>query len=197
VHNFPQEIAMTFKPLILAATMLAGSVALAQSGRDPSSGSDMMAKASSTDATFMKKLAEGDLAEIDAGRLASQKSASEGVKSFGQEMVNDHSKNNTDLQTLAASHGVNVPTTIDSAHASEKTRLEGANGTGFDSLYIKDQVRDHEKTVALIEQEIRNGQDTSVKDFAKKTLPVVRHHLAMAKQLQAKLPNTVADRSTP
>lgn len=183
--------------LILAATMLAGSMAYAQSGRDPSSGSDMMAKASSTDATFLKKLAEGDLAEVDAGRLASQKSASEGIKSFGKEMVEDHSKNENELQSLAASQGVNVPTTIDAAHASQKTRLETANGADFDSLYIKDQVRDHEKTVALVEQEIRDGQDASVKDFAKKTLPVVSHHLAMAKQLEAKLPNTVANRSNP
>lgn len=177
--------------MTLAVIVMASSLAFAQTERDPSSGKDMTTS-SSTDATFMKKLAEGDLAEVDAGRLASQRSSNTGVKDFGQQMVTDHNQNDTELATLAAAHGVEVPTTIDSEHASLKATLENANGSAFDSQYIKAQVRDHEKTVALLQQEVHAGQDPAVKEFAQKTLPVVNHHLAMAKQLQAKLPDSAA-----
>ena len=182
-----------FKPLSFAAAVMASSLALAQSGRDPSSGSDMT-KSTSADATFLKKLAEGDLAELDAGRLASQKSTNEGIKEFGQEMIKDHSKNESELKDLAASHGVEVPATIDAAHAAQKSKLENASTAEFNSEYIKAQVSDHEKALALLQREISNGQDPAVKDFAQKTLPVVRHHLEMAKQLQGKLPKAVAER---
>ena len=182
--------------LTFTVAALASSLALAQNMRDPSSNTDMTAKSSSADGAFMKKLVEGDLAEVDAGRLASQRSSNEGVKDFGEEMVKDHSKNDHELKSLAASHGVEVPTTVDSEHASANNKLENANGGNFDSQYIKEQVRAHEKTVQLLQQEIRDGQDPAVKEFAQKTLQVVHHHLAKAKQLQAKLPNTVAQQNS-
>ena len=180
--------------LTFAVALMASTLSFAQTGRDPSSGSDMMAKPTSADAAFMKKLAIGNLAEVDAGRLASQKSDNQGIKDFAQEMVKDHSKNGNELKTLAASQGVEVPTTIDSEHAAQSAKLGKANGKDFDSQYVRAQVRDHEKTVALLQQEIHSGKDSAVKDFAQKTLPVVNHHLAMAKQLQATLPNSVAQR---
>lgn len=182
--------------LTFGVALMAASLSFAQSGRDPSSGSDMMAKSTSADATFMKKLAEGNLAEVDAGRLARQKSDNQSIKDFAEEMVKDHSKNSSELKSLAASHGVEVPTTIDSEHASQSAKLGKASGKDFDSEYVKAQVRDHEKTVALLQQEIHGGQNSAVKDFAQKTLPVVNHHLAMAKQLQATLPNAVAQRGS-
>ena len=186
---------MKRRVLIFAMAVMTSALALAQTPRDPSSGSNLLGKSASSDAIFMKKLAVGDLAEADAGRLASQKSANEDVKHFGEQMVKDHSENATELKTLAASHGVEVPSTIDSLHAAEKSKLENAAGTAFDSEYIKGQVRDHEKTVALLQQEIRDGQEPAVKEFAQKTLQVVNHHLEMAKQLQATLPKSVAERS--
>jgi putative membrane protein len=181
--------------LTLVLTLAASSLTLAQM-HDPSSGSDMMVKSSSTDATFLKKLAEGDLAEVDAGRLASQKSSNADVKEFGEQMVKDHSKNDSELKTLAASQGIEVPTTIDSKHASQKNILEKASGSNFDSEYIKMQVQAHEKTVQLLQHEIQDGQDAAVKAFAQKTLAVVNHHLEMAKHLQSQLSNSVAERGS-
>ena len=169
-----------------AIAAMAGSLALAQSARDPA-GTSRMTGNSSADAAFIKKLARGDLAEVDAGRLASQKSENQGVKNFGQEMVTDHSKNNTELKSVATSNGIQMPETIGKEHAAEKSKLESASGGAFDKQYIAAQVRDHEKTVQLLQHEISQGQDPAVKDFARKTLPVVQHHLAMAKELQSNM----------
>lgn len=178
---------MNFKLLTCVLAAAVSSPLFAQSARDPSSGHDMMAKSSSMDATFMKKLAEGDLAEVDAGRLANQKASSEGVKDFGQQMVTDHSKNSHQLKSLAAAHGIELPETIDAAHAAEKAKLEKTDGKNFDSQYLQSQIQAHDKALQLLQEEIRDGQDASLKEFANKTLPVVKHHLAMAKDLQAKM----------
>ena len=171
----------------LAVATIASSLAFAQSARDPAGTSNMTGKSSSVDSTFIKQLAEGDLAEVDAGRLASQKAENQGVRNFGKEMVTDHSKNNTELKSVATSSGMHMPESIDKEHAAEKSKLENASGSAFDKQYLQAQVRDHEKTVQLLQHEISHGQDAAVKDFAKKTLPVVQHHLEMAKELEANL----------
>ena len=181
--------------LLVLAPLMTVSLALAQ-GAQESGAAAAAGHSTTTDAAFMKKLAEGDLAEVDAGRLASQRGSNADVKEFGEHMVKDHSENRSKLDTLAKTHGIEVPTTIDKEHAAAKAKLDAANGAAFDSEYIKAQVQAHEKTVQLLQHEIQNGQDPAVRDFAEKTLPVVEHHLSMAKDLQAKLPGAVAERSS-
>lgn len=172
--------------------LLAVSLAVAQGAQEPGNEATTAKHSATSDTTFMKKLAEGDLAEVDAGRLASQKASNPDVKEFGQEMVKDHSENSDKLDTLAKSHGVEVPTNIDKEHAAKKEKLESATGAKFDSEYIKAQVRAHEQTVQLLQHEIQHGQNPAARDFAEKTLPVVEHHLSMAKELESKLPKEVA-----
>jgi len=55
-------------------------------------------------------------------------------------------------------------------------------------------VRAHEKTVQLLQDEITNGQDQAVKDFATQTLQVVNQHLGEARQLQTTVSNEVASK---
>lgn len=51
--------------------------------------------------------------------MASQKASDEGVRRIGEQMVNDHSKYNTELETLAKSHGIKVP-----KHAAATAKLD-------------------------------------------------------------------------
>ena len=177
-----------------AAVLLASPIALAQTASDPNSATHPTSTASSSDAAFMTQLAEGDLAEADAGKLAAQKSNTAAVKEFGQAMARDHSRNGNDLKAIAASRGVMLPTSVTAQHADAKTRLESLSGANFDREYANGQVQAHEKTVKLLQDEIINGQDQAVKDFATQTLQVVNQHLDEARQLQAAVSNEVASK---
>lgn len=178
---------MKTEVLACAAFLMSGSIAMAQNQGNPS-------QAASGDATFMTKLAAGDMAEADAGKLAAQKSDNPAVKEFGQQMNSDHSKNGNDLKALAASRGVMLPTSVDRDQADATTQLGNLSGVSFDRQYAKEQVRDHEKTVQLLQDEITNGQDQAVKDFATQTLQVVNEHLDKARQLQTSVSNSVASK---
>ncbi len=62
-------------------------------------------------------------------------------------------------------------------------KLEGA---AFDQAYIADQIKDHEKAIALFEKEARSGKDAELKAFAEKTLPTLKDHLTAVRSLTGK-----------
>ena len=125
----------------------------------------------------------GGLMEVELGQLAAQKGTSEAVKQFGQRMVDDHGKANTELTSLAASKGITLPTSIDDKHRQDVTKLSAMSGAEFDRAYSKMMLKDHEKDVSEFEKQSTKGTDPDVKAFASKTLPTLQEHLTMVRAL--------------
>ena len=132
---------------------------------------------------FVLEAAIGGMMEVELGKIAVQKGASEGVKQFGQRMVDDHSKAGEELTTLAASKGITLPTQLDEKHRNDLDKFSKLSGTEFDRAYAKAMLSDHKKDVSAFEKESMKSQDTDVKAFAAKTLPTLKEHLEMAKAL--------------
>jgi putative membrane protein len=136
------------------------------------------------DAAFMKNAAEAGLAEVEASKLAASKATNTQVKSFAQQMVDDHSKANDELKALAASKGVTLPTEPSMAQKAKLKLLQGADGAHFDKRYAESfGVKAHEDTVNLFQKEAQKAKDPEVKAWAEKTLPTLQHHLEMAKDM--------------
>ena len=133
-----------------------------------------------SDSPFVTKAAHGGVAEVELGKLATQRASSEKVKQFGQRMVDDHSKANNELKSLAASKGMSVSSSMDSESKSTKKRLSALHGSAFDKAYMEDMVKDHEEDVAEFQKEADQGTDSDMKSFAAKTLPTLKEHLRMA-----------------
>ena len=57
------------------------------------------------DTGFAKKAAEGGMAEVEFGKLAQQNAQDAQVKQFGQQMEQDHSKANQQLESIASQKG--------------------------------------------------------------------------------------------
>ena len=142
-------------------------------------------RAAHADSSFMKNAAEAGFAEIDAGNLALQKGSSAEVKSFAQKMVDDHKKADGELQTLAASKGVKLPTEATMVAKGKAKILEKRDGTGFDHAYAENQVSAHKDAVKLFEKAAMDAKDADVKAWAAKTLPTLQHHLQEAQALEA------------
>lgn len=136
------------------------------------------------DAAFMKNAAEAGLAEVQAGQAAASKASNTQVKSFAQQMVDDHSKANDELKSLAASKGVTLPTEPSMAQKAKLKLLQGTDGAKFDQRYSESfGVKAHEDTVSLFQKEAQKAKDPDVKAWAEKTLPTLQHHLEMAKDM--------------
>lgn len=142
-----------------------------------------MANMTSQDRNFIMDAAMGGMMEVELGRIAAQQGTSDAVKQFGQRMVDDHGKANTELMSLASSKGITLPTELDAKHKEHVTKLSGMTGADFDREYVKMMVSDHVKDVSEFEKQSTRGTDADLKAFASKTLPTLQEHLKMARAL--------------
>lgn len=136
---------------------------------------------------FMTEAAKGGMAEVELGKVAVSKAQNAEVKQFAQQMVADHTKANNELKQVAEKKSVVLPADLDAMHKSMKDKLTNLSGAEFDKEYMRGQVEDHEKMVALFESQASGGTDAEAKALATKTLPNLKMHLDMARKIQAKL----------
>lgn len=132
---------------------------------------------------FWLEAAQGGMTEVELSQLALQKSQNEEVKTFAQMMVDDHTKANDELKTLAQSKGVTLPTEMNAKQMATKDKLNGLSGDAFDREYMKTMVKDHDKTVKLFQKQADSGKDEEVKAFAAKTLPTLQGHQSKARAM--------------
>jgi len=144
------------------------------------------ARGSDSARQFVMQAASSGMAEVQLGQLATERGASAEVKQFGQRMVDDHTKANQELLTLAQAKNIPVATEIDQQHQTMADTLATLEGAAFDRAYMTGQVADHEQAVRLFTTAATDGQDADVKAFAAKTLPTLQEHLHMAQALAAK-----------
>lgn len=140
-----------------------------------------------SDRTFVMKAAKGGLAEVEMGRLAAEKASNPDVKSFGQRMVDDHSKANDELKSIAEQKGIQLPTELDAKDKAARDKLAKLSGDAFDRAYMTDMVKDHKTDVGEFKKESQSGKDADIKAFAGKTLPTLEDHLKMAEEDHAKV----------
>jgi putative membrane protein len=129
--------------------------------------------------------AMGGMMEVELGRLAVERGASEGVKQFGQRMVDDHTRANQDLLQATSALGLTPPSALDPKHRAMVEKMSRLSGAAFDQAYMKQMVKDHQKDVALFEREAGRGSVEALKAFAAAKLPTLREHLRMARDIAA------------
>ncbi len=139
------------------------------------------------DLSFMSEAAAGNMAEVELGKLAGGHGMSKEVKEFGARMVADHSKAGEELKQLAAQKKVTAPPEMTPKQKETMTKLSKLSGADFDRAYVMDMVEDHEKDVTAFEAMAKEATDQDVKAFAAKTLPTLKEHLQMIREINGKM----------
>ncbi|WP_304639462.1 DUF4142 domain-containing protein [Pseudomonas sp.] len=125
-------------------------------------------------------------AEIEAAKLALEKSASVEVKAFAYEMIDEHTLLNQHLRQLARNKGHQMSNEAQQVSDAQRTLLELRSAEDFDRAYLRQQVSAHRKAVSLLHG-ATNLDDFEVSSFARRTLPKMEHHLKMAQDLDRQL----------
>src|ERR1700744_339914 len=131
----------------------------------------------SDDAKFATAAAVGGMAEVALGKLAVSKTSNAAIKDFANMMITDHGQANTELASIASAKNITLPTEPDSAHLKKADELSKLSGTKFDKAYVDAMIDGHKKTLDLMNNEAKNGSDSTLKAFAAKVAPTVQKHL--------------------
>ena len=145
---------------------------------------------SRADEGFISQAAQNGHAEVEASKMALEKASDPKVKEFAKHMVEDHTKANEELRSLASSKGVELPDGPSLLQKGKsKLMLSTADGEDFDRRYMDSMgITAHEDTIELFEKAVKEAEDAEVKAFAQKTLPKLQEHLKMAQEIQQSLP---------
>lgn len=137
----------------------------------------------SMDQKFVHMASASDIAEIELGKLALKRAGSSDVKQFGQRMMMDHMKSSKELLAIARDKNLKPASQMDEHHQKLYRDLSKTQGDEFDRKYIGHMVKDHQAAVKLFSTQATKGTNEDLKNFATRTLPVIRGHLEMSMKL--------------
>jgi putative membrane protein len=140
-------------------------------------------KMDNNDAAAMKQMAQSNLNEIAAGKIAASKAQSPQVKSFGQKMVDDHTQMLQDLRTLAKAKDVVLPESASAKDMAQGKLLERKSGAEFDREFMEHMVKDHETALKESEALSSKAKDAEFRSAVQKAHGKIKEHYDMAQRL--------------
>lgn len=140
---------------------------------------------SAWDEQWLQTSIEGDLFEIQGGKLAQSMATTQQVRDLGATLVKDHTKSLQDATELAKRLGIEVPSEPSPSQQWELRAVQQFSGTQFDHWYADLEVQDHTQDIQEATDEVHDGWNHAVRHEAKAELPVLQLHLSLAQSALA------------
>lgn len=140
------------------------------------------------DADFVVVAFNAGLTEIEVGNIAQKNALDQEVKDLGKSTVDDFSKMNTSLKTLAAEKNITIPMEVGKKSKKEIAEISERTGNIFDRAYTELMIKEHVKEIKTFEEAEKKASDPDIKAFASETLPMLRKQLAVVEELKLRIP---------
>src|ERR1700688_1980482 len=147
----------------------------------PSAPPEAPATLNAVDFNFVGQANLGAPFQVDSGRIAEIKSPSAEIRSYAHLMVTTHIPVVDALNAILQRKNITPSNTLlHGAYDAMLFTLYADHGAAFDQNYVNGQVEYQKGNAALFQQEIQNGSDPDLKEFARQTLPKIEDHLHRA-----------------
>jgi putative membrane protein len=121
--------------------------------------------------------------EVTFSRLAETRAARPDVRSFATALIAGQTPLNDQIEALASSRQVTLPTDMDARHAVLYQQLQSQNERAFDQAYLGSQMQDRTMLIQAYQDQADTGTDPQVRDFARQHLPALMEGLRTAHTL--------------
>lgn len=150
-------------------------------------------------ADYVAAAAVGDLYEIEAARIAQDRSQNDEVKALAATLSADHAKTAGDLRAAVSQSGqtLTIPAALPEDRQGQVEGLNAATPTDFDAVWLTQQVEAHEQALALHRRYAESGDVASLKAFASATVAVLQRHLDQLRQLRDRTVSPPAEAAAP
>ena len=126
--------------------------------------------------------------EIETARTAKSKAGdNQPLITYADTLKADHQANEAAVNALATQKNIKLQTRPQQADKEAKA-LDKLDGGAFNAAFLRDEIHDHEKALDAFKSARGDfNDDPDVKLYIDQTIPVLRAHLEMAKNLQQQL----------
>ena len=132
--------------------------------------------------------------DVEYGKIALKKTKNAALRKFAQTMIDDHTSIIDQAVTLAKKLGVTpkdnavTQSLLDGAKTTTTKTLNSKKGNDFDRAYIDNEVSYHEAVISTVKNVlIPETQNAQLKELLQSVMPLLEHHLEMAKMAQSNL----------
>ena len=212
-RRVPRRLTAAIGVLVVAGAMACGSDNNKNTTTAPTTTDAQTSQIISSiksDSNIFAVLHWSDVGEINAGKLMMYSGQDTGVKSFASEMVFDHTALDSSAANLMQQIGVTAQlpdSTLPNAIQAEEDSLVSlaktppSDSTAFDvdsitappastldKRYIASQVKDHVRTLAIVDAAIKVAQNQALVTMLQSSVrPVIATHLSMAQDIQNRI----------
>ncbi len=142
------------------------------------------ASAKMSSADVLRTLHDANQAEIQMGKLAQTKGATDDVKNYGKSLEKDHANNDEDVVSLASKTGVALKSDTTGLMDEVKMKLlNSKNGAEFDKAFAKCMIDDHKNNIEKLQKAQAGDLSKDVKELVAKTLGKLQEHLETAQKI--------------
>jgi putative membrane protein len=137
------------------------------------------------DYNFVAQANLGAPFQIESGRIAEAKAGTTAIRDYAHLMVFTHIPVVDALDKILNDKRIKAPpdTLLDAAYHAMIASLRAEHGVDLDRDYVEGQVEYQRGNAALFRNEIDDGYDPELKEFARATLPKIEDHLQRALNL--------------
>ena len=139
---------------------------------------------SAAQTTFLVEALRTSLAEARMGELATQQSYDSEVRGYGTELKQDHTAHAIEIERLLEPLDVTIPTEPSAEALSQLAALTRLSGEEFDAAFVQMMIWTHTEAIEKYGAQTHANPDRSLHDFATRSLPMLREHLARAESLR-------------
>jgi putative membrane protein len=140
---------------------------------------------SAQDKSFVAKVSQGGMYEVELGKLAETKATAQDVKDSGNTEAHDHMLVGDKLKSIVEANGMDFPASLNAEFQARLDKMNALSADQFDAAYIADMKKIHLADGAAFAKEATAGSNPDLKAFAAETYRIVQRHLG---ELGAKVP---------
>jgi putative membrane protein len=149
--------------------------------------------AAQPDTEFLRKASSINTLEVDASKIALERSQNNDVRSFAEMLGKDHADAKDRLKDVVDKMKVEFPKDLLPEHKAIEDRLKALKGSAFDQEFVRNMIDGHQQAIDVFRQESSSGQNDQLKAYAQSMIPSLQMHLDRAKDLQKKLGTGAGD----
>jgi putative membrane protein len=137
-----------------------------------------------TTATILAQIHQANLKEIAIGKMAEGKAASDEVRAYANQLVQDHTNADQMVVAMAQKTGARLHESAQGKLVDRK--LSSANAARFDRLFLQQASSDHERLIRSLQQGREDASDDDIEALIDKIMPILEQHRDLAQILLKK-----------